>query len=114
MRRNRVPVVSIVSSHVPIAKQPKSLWKLGGLTVSQLGRNVFDEIIENTGDLPKALATFQYVIAKDSTYPLFYYNLACIYAEMKDEPKTAENLKRAFQFKTNIFARRANAGSPDG
>lgn len=28
-------------------KQVKSLWKLGGLTVSQLGHNVFDQIIEN-------------------------------------------------------------------
>ena len=27
----------MASSHLPIAKQPKSLWKLGGLTVSQLG-----------------------------------------------------------------------------
>ena len=37
----------MASSHVPVAKQPTSLWNLGGLTVSQLGRNVFDEIIEN-------------------------------------------------------------------
>jgi membrane protein len=29
------------------AKQSKSLWKLGGLTVSQLGRKVFDEISAN-------------------------------------------------------------------
>jgi len=37
----------MASSHVPVAKQPASLWNLGGLTVAQLGRNVFDEIIEN-------------------------------------------------------------------
>src|SRR6516162_11342035 len=47
MRRNPVPAISVVSLHVPVANQPTSLWKLGGLTVSQLARNVFDEIIEN-------------------------------------------------------------------
>jgi len=47
MQRNPVPAVSMASSHVPVAKQPASLWNLGGLTVAQLGRNVFDEIIEN-------------------------------------------------------------------
>jgi membrane protein len=47
MQRNPVPAAPMASSHVPVAKQPTSLWNLGGLTVSQLGRNVFDEIIEN-------------------------------------------------------------------
>ena len=47
MRRNPVPAISVVSLHVPVANQPTSLWKLGGLTVSQLARKVFDEIIEN-------------------------------------------------------------------
>jgi len=34
---------------------------------------------------------------------MFYYNSACAYAEMKDEPKAAENLKKAFQYKGNIL-----------
>jgi membrane protein len=33
--------------HLSTAKQPKSLWNLGGLTLSQLGRRVLDEIIAN-------------------------------------------------------------------
>ena len=37
----------MASSHVPVARQPPSLWNLGGLTVSQLGRKVFNEIIKN-------------------------------------------------------------------
>ena len=37
----------MVSSHLPIGRQTSSLWKLGGLTVSRLAREVFDEIIEN-------------------------------------------------------------------
>ncbi|HEX8798804.1 MAG TPA: YhjD/YihY/BrkB family envelope integrity protein, partial [Terriglobales bacterium] len=37
----------MASSHVPVARRPPSLWNLGGLTVSQLGRKVFNEIIKN-------------------------------------------------------------------
>lgn len=33
--------------HFAIAKQSESLWNLGGLTLSQLGRSVFDEILAN-------------------------------------------------------------------
>jgi tetratricopeptide (TPR) repeat protein len=76
----------------------------------ELGKPLWYVLVDNlgmsygiTGDLPKALATFQYGITKDSTYPLFYYNLACAYAEMKDEPKAAENLKKAFQYKANVL-----------
>jgi len=36
-----------MTSHFANAKQLKSLWTLGGLTLSQLGRDVFDEIIAN-------------------------------------------------------------------
>ena len=32
---------------LPTSKPSESLWNLGGLTVSQLGRSVLDEIIEN-------------------------------------------------------------------
>jgi len=32
---------------LPTSKQPESLWNLGGLTLSQLGHGVCDEIIEN-------------------------------------------------------------------
>ena len=41
------PAVSMNIPYSPTAKKSESLWKLGGLTVWQLGRNVFDEIIAN-------------------------------------------------------------------
>jgi len=41
------PSVSMKIPYPPTAKKSESLWKLGGLTVWQLGRNVFDEIIAN-------------------------------------------------------------------
>jgi hypothetical protein len=57
-----------------------------------------------TGDLQKAKETFEYGIAKDSTYPLFYYNLACTYAEMGKTDEASQNLRKAFEFKANVLA----------
>jgi len=37
----------MTSPHTPPAKPPKSLWNLGGLTLSQLCRRVLDEVVAN-------------------------------------------------------------------
>jgi tetratricopeptide (TPR) repeat protein len=75
-----------------------------------LGKPLWYVLVDNlgmsygiTGNMPKAMETFRYGLSKDPTYPLFYYNLACGYAEMTDEPKAAENLKKAFQYKANVL-----------
>jgi tetratricopeptide (TPR) repeat protein len=57
-----------------------------------------------TGDLQNAKETFEYGIAKDSTYPLFYYNLACTYAEMGKADDASQNLRKAFEYKANVLA----------
>jgi len=54
-----------------------------------------------TGDLKKAKETFEYGISQDRTYPMFYYNLACTYAEMNDLENAISNLKTAFENKEN-------------
>ena len=56
-----------------------------------------------TGDLQKAKETFEYGIAKDSTYPIFYYNLACTYAEMGKVEEASQSLKKAFEYKANVL-----------
>jgi len=56
-----------------------------------------------TGDLTKAKETFDYAITKDSTYPLFYYNLACTYAEMGKSEEASQNLRKAFEYKANVL-----------
>ena len=56
-----------------------------------------------TGDLQKAKDTFDYGISKEPTYPLFYYNLACTYAEMNDITNASTNLKKAFENKANTL-----------
>jgi hypothetical protein len=60
-----------------------------------------------SGDLKTAKATFDYGVSKDSTYPMFHYNLACTFAEMGDRDTTIQELTRAFALKAN-----ANPGEP--
>ncbi|PYY12518.1 MAG: hypothetical protein DMG61_16295, partial [Acidobacteria bacterium] len=75
-----------------------------------LGRPLWYVLIDNLGmsygiigDLQKAKQTFDYGVSKDPTYPLFYYNLACTYAEMNDTTNAQSYLKKAFEYKTNTL-----------
>ena len=57
-----------------------------------------------TGDLSNAKVTFEYGVSKDSAYPMFYYNLACTYAELNDLDNTIANLRLAFKYRDNMIA----------
>lgn len=57
-----------------------------------------------SGKLDNAEEIFKYGISKDSTYPLFYYSLACTYAEREDMDHCITYLKTAFRFKDNMLA----------
>jgi tetratricopeptide (TPR) repeat protein len=74
----------------------KTFWKV---LVDNLGMSY-----GITGDLKKAKETFEYGISKDADYPLFYYNMACTYAEMEKMEKAIEYLKLAFERKKNMIA----------
>lgn len=54
-----------------------------------------------SGELDKAKQTFEYGLTRDDKYPIFYYNLACTYAEMGDMEGAITNLERAFEYKDN-------------
>jgi tetratricopeptide (TPR) repeat protein len=56
-----------------------------------------------SGDLKRAKETFEYGLSQDKTYPMFYYNLACTYAEMSDADRAIANLRLAFQYKANTL-----------
>lgn len=56
-----------------------------------------------SGDLKKAKATFEYGLSKDPKYPMFHYNMACTYAEMKDMENAILYLRQAFQYKQNMI-----------
>jgi tetratricopeptide (TPR) repeat protein len=57
-----------------------------------------------SGDLARAKETFDYGVSRDPTYPIFYYNLACTYAEMNDLPTSLTYLKKAFEYRSNVIA----------
>jgi len=73
----------------------KSLWYV---LVDNLGMSY-----GITGNLQKAKETFEYGLSKDPEYPLFYYNLACTYAEMDDATEAKDYLKKAFDHKANAL-----------
>ncbi|HMK39659.1 MAG TPA: hypothetical protein VK569_09980 [Bacteroidota bacterium] len=56
-----------------------------------------------TRKLDNAEEIFRYGIARDSTYPLFYYNLACTYGERGDMKNSIKYLKIAFKYKEHRF-----------
>jgi tetratricopeptide (TPR) repeat protein len=73
-----------------------------------LDKNLWFVLVDNlgmsygiTGDLKKAKEVFEYGISEEPEYPLFYYNMACTYAEMENMEKAIEYLKLAFERKEN-------------
>jgi tetratricopeptide (TPR) repeat protein len=56
-----------------------------------------------TGKVDAAEAVFQYGISQDPTYPMFHYNMACVYADRRDLDAVKKYLKTAFQYKGNII-----------
>jgi len=76
-----------------------------------LSKNLWRVLIDNlsiaygiTGDLTRARETLTYGVSKDSDYPLFYYNLACVAAEKGDLPDTENYLKLAIERRENVIA----------
>ena len=75
-----------------------------------LDKNSWRMLVDNlgmacgiSGDLKNSIATLEYGISKDKTYPMFYYNLACAYAEMNDLHKTIAHLKTAYRYRQNMI-----------
>ena len=57
-----------------------------------------------SGDLEMAKNTIQYGVSKEPTYPMFYYNLACTYAQLNDLEHSLLNLEKAGQYKANMIS----------
>jgi tetratricopeptide (TPR) repeat protein len=57
-----------------------------------------------TGKPDSAEEVLRYGIANAPTYPMFYYNLACVYAERGDMDKTMDSLSTAFKYRANVIA----------
>lgn len=75
-----------------------------------LDKTIWKVLVDNlgmaygiTGDLEKAKDTFKYGISKDPDYPLFYYNMACTYGELKDMDNAIKYLELAFDRQENMI-----------
>jgi tetratricopeptide (TPR) repeat protein len=78
----------------------KTFWRV---LVDNLGISYGITARTTPPNLKKAKEIFEYGITKDPDYPLFYYNLACTYAEMDNMDKAIEYLKLAFERKGNLI-----------
>lgn len=56
-----------------------------------------------SGDLDKQKSIFTWAIAKYPEFPMFYYNLACAYAESYDMDGAIKNLQKAYKYKANVL-----------
>lgn len=75
-----------------------------------LSKNLLRILIDNlgmaygiSGDLNRAEETLNYGVSQDPTYPMFYYNLACVSAGRNDMNKTMEFLRKAFSYRANVI-----------
>ena len=56
-----------------------------------------------TKDYKRAQEVFEFGIKNYPTYPMFYYNLACSYAEQNNLPKTLNYLSLAYRYRQNML-----------
>ena len=56
-----------------------------------------------TGNLGKAAEIFNYGVSIDPNYPLFYYNIACVYGEKDDAENAISYLQKAFENKAHVI-----------
>lgn len=56
-----------------------------------------------SGDFMKAKETCEWAISQEPEYPMFFYNLACAYAEMNKMDEALRNLRLAYKYKGNVL-----------
>jgi len=77
----------------------KSLGRKGWIfLVDQLGMSY-----GLSGDYLKAKETYEWAISQEPEYPMFFYNLACAYAEMNEMDEALRNLRLAYKYKGKVL-----------
>ena len=74
---------------------PEDLWRVA---VDNLGMSY-----GISGDLQNSERVYLAGIEQDPDYPMFYYNIACTYAEMNDKDNALSNLRKAYEKKPNMI-----------
>ena len=77
---------------------------------SALNRNSWRALVDQlgmsyglSGELARAKELFEWAVKQDAEYPMFYYNLACTFAEMGDPEQALASLRLAYQYKQNML-----------
>lgn len=66
-----------------------------------------------SGQLERAKVIFEQASKKDPEYPIYYYNLACAYAELGNLDEAIAELKKGFERKQNMLKAFPNPRSDD-
>jgi tetratricopeptide (TPR) repeat protein len=70
------------------------------LYLDLIGRLAFSYRL--SGNLPKARDTLQYGLSQDAEYPIFHYDMACVYAQTGKLDETLGELREAYKYKANV------------
>jgi tetratricopeptide (TPR) repeat protein len=87
-------------------EKARDLERAGQTLSSDQHRIVVDQLsmaYAISGDLKKARALLELAIKDDPEYPIYYYNLACVFAADGEKGKMLSNLSLAFQRKENVL-----------
>jgi hypothetical protein len=79
---------------------------IAGYDVLTMRRVLTDQLAMSygmAGDLQRSRAVNEAAIAKDPTYPMYYYNLACADAESGDAASARTHLQQAFDRRANTL-----------
>jgi tetratricopeptide (TPR) repeat protein len=99
-RKEYPGAISYYRKALDLDKHRMTLGRQGWiLLVDQLGM-----AYELSGDFVKAQETYEWAISQEPEYPMFFYNLACAYAEMGKMDQALRNLRLAYKYKTQILA----------
>jgi tetratricopeptide (TPR) repeat protein len=76
-----------------------------------LSKDYFRVLVDNLGmsygiggNLSQAKATFEYGLTQEPEYPMFFYNLACVYGEMANMNDALTQLRLVYKYKANVIS----------
>jgi hypothetical protein len=99
-RKDFQDAISYYGKALDLDKHGKSLGRKGWiLLVDQLGM-----AYGLSGDFIKAKETYEWAISQEAENPMFFYNLACAYAEMDKMEDALRNLRLAYKCKGKVLA----------
>lgn len=99
LRKDFQGAIPYYQKALELDKHRKSLDREGWiLLVDQLGMSY-----GLSGDLVKAKELYEWAITQEPKYPMFFYNLACTYAEMNKMDEALRNLRLAYKYKRHVL-----------